>query len=118
MASNKIHHLRQSAMEYGTPGKYYINPSPKLMSNASDWKVIEHEDAIEMIFNQDAFVNIPIAGRFYYDQATGDSENKDDYYSFFVNSDFLNFKEVTAEFKDDFLKFYLPKIKCEDNKKN
>ncbi|KAI3960226.1 hypothetical protein MKW98_016950 [Papaver atlanticum] len=55
MASNKIHIFRKSAMEAGTPGKYYINPSEKLMSKASDWKVLEHEDAIEMIFNQDAF---------------------------------------------------------------
>ncbi|KAI3960225.1 hypothetical protein MKW98_016949 [Papaver atlanticum] len=104
-------------MEAGTPGKYYINPSPKLMSKASEWRVVEHEDSVEMIFNKGAFGDNPIAGRFYYDQATGDSENKDDYYSFFVNSDFLNFKEVTCEFKDDFMIFYIPKIKVEDNKK-
>ncbi|KAI3865167.1 hypothetical protein MKX03_016107 [Papaver bracteatum] len=118
MASNKIHIFRKSAMEAGTPGKYYINPSPKLMSKASDWKVVEHEDAIEMIFNQDAFGNNPIAGKFYNCQAIGDSENKDDDYSYIVNTDFLNFKEADGEFKNGIAKIYFPKIKAEDNKKN
>ncbi|KAI3865166.1 hypothetical protein MKX03_016106 [Papaver bracteatum] len=115
MAYNKIHHLRQSAMEAGDPGKYYINPSEKLMSIASEWRVVEHEDSIEFIINKGASGGNPIAGRFYYDQAADDSENEDDYYSFFINSDFLKFKETTAEFKDDFLIFYIPKIKVEEN---
>ncbi|KAI3960227.1 hypothetical protein MKW98_016951 [Papaver atlanticum] len=116
MASNKIHIFRQSAMEAGTPGKYYINPSPKLMSRASEWKVVEHEDAIETIFNKGAFV--PLGIKMYKNQAYGDCENEDDDYSFIVNTDFLDVKKIDAEKKDDVTVFYFPKIKVEDNKKN
>ncbi|KAI3847860.1 hypothetical protein MKX03_003010 [Papaver bracteatum] len=55
MASKKIHLLRQSAVEAGTPGDYYINPSEKLMTKTGDWSVVEHEDYIETIFNMAAF---------------------------------------------------------------
>ncbi|KAI3960267.1 hypothetical protein MKW98_016991 [Papaver atlanticum] len=55
MASRKIHLFRQSAVEAGTPGDYYINPSEKLMTKTSDGSVVEHEDYIETIFNMAAF---------------------------------------------------------------
>ncbi|KAI3917275.1 hypothetical protein MKX01_000052 [Papaver californicum] len=87
MASNKIHLLRQSAMEAGTPGKYYISPSEKLMSKASEWSVVEHEDYVETRFSM-AFVK--------------DCENKDDDFSYIVNTDFLNLKEINGEIKDVF----------------
>ncbi|RZC62474.1 hypothetical protein C5167_024227 [Papaver somniferum] len=58
--ASKIHIFRQLAMKAGTPGKYYINPSPKLMSGASQWRVVEHEDGIETIFNKGAFDDVTI----------------------------------------------------------
>ncbi|KAI3960234.1 hypothetical protein MKW98_016958 [Papaver atlanticum] len=117
--ASKIHIFRKSAMEAGNPGKYYINPSEKLMSVASKWRVIEHEDCVEVIFNRAALEDAyPIIIRRYNNQAIGDSENKDDDYSFIVNTDFLNLKEADSEMKDDVSKIYFPKIKGEDNKKN
>ncbi|KAI3865162.1 hypothetical protein MKX03_016102 [Papaver bracteatum] len=109
--ASKIHIFRKSAMEAGNPGKYYINPSQKLMSKASEWRVIEHEDGIELIFNLDAFGDSTIFGKRYNYQAIGDCENKDDYYSYIVNTDFLNDKEANREIKDGFSKIYYPKIK-------
>ncbi|RZC62476.1 hypothetical protein C5167_024228 [Papaver somniferum] len=117
MATNKIHLLRQSAMEAGDPGKYYINPSEKLMSKASDWKIVEHEDSIELIFDDAAFGDIPVFGRIYNYQAIGDSENKDDEYGYIMNTDYLHARKVDGEQKDGFTKFYIPKIKVEENKK-
>ncbi|RZC62475.1 hypothetical protein C5167_024224 [Papaver somniferum] len=115
MASNKIHIFRKSAME-PLGSIISIRTSEKLMSKASDWKVVEHEDAIEMIFNQDVFGDNPIAGKFYNYQAIGDSENKDDDYSYIVNTDFLNFKEADGDFKNGISKIYFPKIKAQDHK--
>ncbi|RZC62484.1 hypothetical protein C5167_024231 [Papaver somniferum] len=109
--ASKIHMFRQSAMEAGNPGKYYINPSEKLMSKVSDWEVVEHEDAIEMIFYRAGFKGIPILGKIYYDQAIGDCENKDDECSYIMNTDYLDGKKLNGEVTDGFYKVYIPKIK-------
>ncbi|KAI3917276.1 hypothetical protein MKX01_000053 [Papaver californicum] len=116
--SSKIHIFRKSAMEAGTPGKYYINPSEKLMSLASEWKVVEHEDAIETIFNKATFEDLHLRVKRYKNQAYGDCENMDDDYSFIVNTDYLNIKEMNGEVKGGVTVFYIPKIKVEENKKN
>ncbi|KAI3865163.1 hypothetical protein MKX03_016103 [Papaver bracteatum] len=115
MASNKIHHLRQSAMEAGNPGKYYINPSEKLMSKASDWKVVENEDGIELILNEAAFKCVLVFGKRYNNQAIGDSENKEDECSFIMNTDYLDARKIDYELMGDISKFYIPKIKVEEN---
>ncbi|RZC68950.1 hypothetical protein C5167_032027 [Papaver somniferum] len=117
MASNKIHHLRQSAMEAGDPGKYYINPSEKLMSKASGWRVVEYEDSIEVIFDDAALGKSPVFARCYNYQAIGDSVNKDDEFGFIMNTDYLDARKLNIEMKDGFTKFYVPKIKVEENKK-
>ncbi|RZC68953.1 hypothetical protein C5167_034433 [Papaver somniferum] len=78
MASKKIHLFRQSAVKAGTSGRYYINPSEKLMSRTSEWGVVEREDGIELIFNESVFGDIPFFGKIYNNQAIGDAENKDD----------------------------------------
>ncbi|KAI3960219.1 hypothetical protein MKW98_016943 [Papaver atlanticum] len=110
--ASKIRIFRQSAMEAGTPGKYHINPSPKLMSRASHWRVVEHEDGVELTFNEGAFDDV-LLFKIYYNQVVGDCENKDDDFSYIVNTDFLNHREVKAEIKDDKSTYYFPKIKCE-----
>ncbi|KAI3865164.1 hypothetical protein MKX03_016104 [Papaver bracteatum] len=110
--ASKIHIFRQSAMEAGTPGKYYINPSPKLMSRASYWRVVEHEDGVELTFNKGAFDGV-LYVKGYYNQAVGDCENKDDDFSYIVNTDYLNHREVKAEKKDGTSVYYFPKFKCE-----
>ncbi|KAI3960265.1 hypothetical protein MKW98_016989 [Papaver atlanticum] len=120
--ASKILIFRKSAMEAGNPGRYYINPSEKLMSMAPDWKVVEHEDAIELIsnrviFDEAVFGDIVIYARFYKNQTIGDSENKDDEYGFIMNTDFLEARKLDAEIKDGFSRFYVPKIKVEENKK-
>ncbi|KAI3855483.1 hypothetical protein MKX03_004340 [Papaver bracteatum] len=117
MASKKIHHLRQSAVKAGTPGRYYINPSEKLMSRTSEWGVVEREDGIELIFNESVFGDIPFFGKIYYNQSFGDSENKDVDYSYIMNTDFLDVKKMICEIRDGVSKFYVPKIKIEVNKK-
>ncbi|KAI3960224.1 hypothetical protein MKW98_016948 [Papaver atlanticum] len=104
-------------MKAGTPGKYHINPSPKLMSRASQWRVVEHDDGIETIFYKGAFDDVTIYIKGYYNQAVGDCENKDDDYSYIVNTDYLNHREAKAEKKDGNPVFYFPKIKSEDNNK-
>ncbi|KAI3960236.1 hypothetical protein MKW98_016960 [Papaver atlanticum] len=118
MASIKIHLFRQSAVEAGTPGDYYINPSEKLMSVASEWRAVEHEDAIELIFDENASMGFPIFIRFSDTQAIGDSENKEDVYSYIVNTDFLDVNKMDGEFRDGVTKIYIPKIKAEGNDKN
>ncbi|KAI3960268.1 hypothetical protein MKW98_016992 [Papaver atlanticum] len=120
MASKKIHLFRQSA---GNPGKYYINPSEKLMSMASEWRVVEHEDGIEMIFNRAAFKGIVIFGTYYNNQAIGDSENMDDdyrVYGYIMNTDFLDVKKIKCEVQDVVTETYIPKIKGDEitKKKN
>ncbi|MCL7024725.1 hypothetical protein MKW94_022520 [Papaver nudicaule] len=117
MASKKIHLFRQSAVEAGTPGRYYLNPSEKLMNKAPDWTAVEHEDRIEMRTNRAAFKDIPIAGQVYCNQAYGDCENKDDYYSYVMNTDFLDVKGIFAETKDGVTKTYISKIRIEEDKK-
>ncbi|RZC62485.1 hypothetical protein C5167_024230 [Papaver somniferum] len=109
--ASKIHIFRKSAMEAGNPGKYYINPSEKLMSVASKWRVVEHEDWVEVIFNRAALEDVyPIIIRRYNNQAIGDSGNKDDDYSFIVNTDFLNLKGERQWPKMLVLELYLPKM--------
>ncbi|MCL7039931.1 hypothetical protein MKW94_006994 [Papaver nudicaule] len=115
MASKKIHLFRQSAVEAGTPGRYYLNPSEKLMSKAPDWSAVEHEDCIETRTNRAAFKDIPIAGKRYNSQAYGDSENKDDDYSYIMNTDFLDINRIKAEMKDGVSRNFIPKIKIEEN---
>ncbi|RZC62473.1 hypothetical protein C5167_024225 [Papaver somniferum] len=115
MASNKIHPLRQSAMEAGNPGKYYINPSEKLISKASHWKFVEHEDGIELIFNEAAFEGVLLFGKRYNNQAIGDYENKDDECSFIMNTDYLDARKIDYELMGDISKFYIPKIKVGEN---
>ncbi|KAI3865169.1 hypothetical protein MKX03_016109 [Papaver bracteatum] len=116
MASNKIHHLIQSTMEAGDPGKYYINPSEKLMRKASGWRVLEHEDSIEVIFDDDVFGKIPVAARCYNYQAIGDYVNKYDEFGFIMKTDYLDAKKLYIEMKEGFSKFYVPKLKVEENK--
>ncbi|MCL7039911.1 hypothetical protein MKW94_016737 [Papaver nudicaule] len=111
MASSKIHLFRKSAMEAGTPGRYYINPSEKLISKAPHWSAVEHEDCIEVRSNRAAFKDIIIFVKTYNNQAIGDSDNKDDNYNFILNTDFLDVKEVKDEFKDGITKLYIPKKK-------
>ncbi|KAI3960232.1 hypothetical protein MKW98_016956 [Papaver atlanticum] len=115
--ASKIHIFRKSAMEAGNPGKYYINPSEKLMNMASEWRAVEHEDGIEMIFNRAAFKDIVIFGRYYNNQAIGDSENKDDDCSYIMNTDFLDIKKIKCEIKDFVTETYIPKIKGDEIKK-
>ncbi|KAI3855508.1 hypothetical protein MKX03_004365 [Papaver bracteatum] len=113
--ASKIHIFRQSAMEVGNPGKYYINPSPKLMSRASHWTVVQHEDGVELTFNKGAFDDVLIF-KIYYNKAVGDCENKDYDFSYtikIVNTDFLNHMELKAEMKDGTTVYYFPKIKCD-----
>ncbi|KAI3855485.1 hypothetical protein MKX03_004342 [Papaver bracteatum] len=98
-------------MEAGNPGKYFINPSEKLMDMASEWIALEHEDDIEMIFYRAYFKGIPILGKIYYNQASGDCENKDDECSFIMNTDYLDGKQIKGEVTDGFYKVYIPKIK-------
>ncbi|KAI3960230.1 hypothetical protein MKW98_016954 [Papaver atlanticum] len=117
MASKKIHLFRQSAVKAGTPGRYYINPSEKLMSRTSEWGVVEREDGIELIFNESVFGDIPFFGKIYYNQAIGDAEKKDDDYSYIMNTDFLDVKKMICEIRDGVSKFHVPKIKVEENKK-
>ncbi|KAI3960220.1 hypothetical protein MKW98_016944 [Papaver atlanticum] len=104
-------------MKAGNPGKYYINPSEKLMSLASHWKVVEHEDAIELIFDEAVFGDIPLFGRCYNNQAIGDSENNYDKYGYIMNTDHLDARKMDYEIKDGFSKFHIPKIKVEEKKK-
>ncbi|MCL7024724.1 hypothetical protein MKW94_022519 [Papaver nudicaule] len=116
--ASKIHLFRKSAMEAGTPGKYYINPSEKLMSKAPDWTAVEHEDYIETRTNRAAFnKDIIVFMKRYCNQAVDDCENKDDEFSYILNMDFLNVMEMKAEMKDGITKLYYPKIKGEENKK-
>ncbi|MCL7039192.1 hypothetical protein MKW94_015476 [Papaver nudicaule] len=117
MASKKIHLFRQSAVEAGTPGRYYLNPSEKLMSKTPDWSAVEHEDCIETRTNRAALKDIPIAGKRYNNQVYGDSENKDDDYSYIMNTDFLYVNRIKAEMKDGVSRNFIPKIKIEENKK-
>ncbi|KAI3953090.1 hypothetical protein MKW98_020285 [Papaver atlanticum] len=120
MASKKIHLFRQSAVEAGNPGDYYINPSEKLMTKTSDWSAVEHEDYIETIFNMAAFKGPGelVYGKRYKNQAIGDSVNKDDNCGYILNSDFIDFNGIDGEIKDGLTKMYYPKIKLgEENKK-
>ncbi|KAI3980247.1 hypothetical protein MKX01_003259 [Papaver californicum] len=79
-------------MRGGNPGKYYINPSEKLMSMTPEWRVVEHEDGIEMITNMAFFSNNQAIQFFLNNQAIGDCEYKDDDFSYIVNTYFLNDK--------------------------
>ncbi|KAI3855489.1 hypothetical protein MKX03_004346 [Papaver bracteatum] len=114
--ASKIYIFRKSAIEAGNPGKYYINPSEKLMSMASEWKVVEHEDGIGIIFNRAAFKDIVIYGKYYNNQAIGDSENMDDDCSYIMNTDFLDIKKIKCEIKDVVTETYIPKIKGDEIK--
>ncbi|KAI3855491.1 hypothetical protein MKX03_004348 [Papaver bracteatum] len=107
-------------MEAGTPGDYYINPSKKLMSKASDWKAVEHEDHVETRTNMAAFdTNNSVFMKRYNNQAVdGHIQNEDEYFSYIVNSDFLNLKEMRGEVKDGIAICYYPKIKVVEKKKN
>ncbi|KAI3855490.1 hypothetical protein MKX03_004347, partial [Papaver bracteatum] len=91
-------------MEAGNPGKYFINPSEKLMNMASEWISLEHEDGIEMIFYRAAFQGIPILGNIYYNQAIGDYENMDDECSYIMNTDYLDARKIKGEVTDGFYK--------------
>ncbi|KAI3901793.1 hypothetical protein MKW98_013908 [Papaver atlanticum] len=106
-------------MGAGNPGKYYIKPSKKLMSMAPEWRVVEHEDGIETITNRAAFKGNPIFIRFFSNnQAIGaDGEYKDDDFSYIVNTDLLNDKQLRAETEDGVTTIYYPKIKGDDNKR-
>ncbi|KAI3865168.1 hypothetical protein MKX03_016108 [Papaver bracteatum] len=117
MASKKTHLFKQSSVEAETPGDYYMNPSKKLMTRTSDWRVVEREDGIETITNRAAFKGVAIFVRFSKNQAIGDCENKDDYLSYIVNTEFQNVKDMKGEIKDGVTRIYYPKIKVEDNKK-
>ncbi|XP_026382715.1 uncharacterized protein LOC113277977 [Papaver somniferum] len=97
--ASKIHIFRKSAMEAGTPEKYYINPSEKLMSMVPDWRVVEHENAIELISNRVVYKGALIFGRIYNNQAIHDSENKYDDYSYIMNTDFLMLRNWSGRLK-------------------
>ncbi|RZC68948.1 hypothetical protein C5167_032028 [Papaver somniferum] len=94
--ASKIHIFRQSD---GTPEKYYINPSLKLISRTSHWRVVDYEDGVDLTFNKGALDDV-LLFKVYYNQAVGDCENKDDDFSYIVNTDYLNHREVKAEIKD------------------
>ncbi|KAI3972969.1 hypothetical protein MKX01_019627 [Papaver californicum] len=87
------------AMEAENPGKYYISPSEKLMN------------ALETIFNGAAFKDIPLCEKRYKNQAYGNCGNMDDDYSYIVNTDFLNVKEMNGEIKDGVTVFTFPTSK-------
>ncbi|RZC88441.1 hypothetical protein C5167_016245 [Papaver somniferum] len=110
--ASEIHMFRQSSMKAGNLGKYYINPSEKMMNMESEWIALEHEDGIEVIFYRDAFKGNPISGKIYYNQAIGDSENKDDVeYSYIMNTDYLDAKQLKGEISEGYYTVYIPKIK-------
>ncbi|RZC78281.1 hypothetical protein C5167_002547 [Papaver somniferum] len=46
--ASKIHLFKKSAIEAGTPEKYYLNPSDNLWKVASEWNVVEHEDFLSL----------------------------------------------------------------------
>ncbi|KAI3833573.1 hypothetical protein MKX03_004470, partial [Papaver bracteatum] len=54
-------------IEAGTPELYYLNPSDNLWKVTSMWRVVEHEDTINLSVDMDAFgdlVTILIQGNF------------------------------------------------------
>ncbi|MCL7030150.1 hypothetical protein MKW94_021312 [Papaver nudicaule] len=116
MATKKIHLFRQSAAEAGTPKDYYINPSEKLMSRASERSAVEHEDCIEVILNRKALGDNIVIKR-YDNQAVIDRENKINQFCYIFNTVFLDTNGMKSEFKDDIAKIYHMKIKVEENNK-
>ncbi|KAI3917277.1 hypothetical protein MKX01_000054 [Papaver californicum] len=106
MTSRKIHLFRKSAAEAGIPCNYYLNPSEKLMSRASEWSAVEHEDCVETIFNFNipAFKDANVYVKRYNNQAVDGH----------LNTDFLNLKDIKAEMKNGISKTYYPKIKGEE----
>ncbi|KAI3833563.1 hypothetical protein MKX03_004460 [Papaver bracteatum] len=52
-SSSKIHIFRKSAIEAGTPEKYYLNPSENLWKITSAWDVVELEDVL--VLTMDSF---------------------------------------------------------------
>ncbi|MCL7040484.1 hypothetical protein MKW94_004062 [Papaver nudicaule] len=117
MASKKIHLFRQLAVEAGSPGDYYINPSEKLMSRTSEWSAVEHEDCIEITFNKDGFKDTNVYLRGYINKTIFDCENKMDEFNLIVNTDLLDHKGVKMEVKDGVQKWYIPKFRGDENKK-
>ncbi|MCL7021978.1 hypothetical protein MKW94_000581 [Papaver nudicaule] len=66
--ASKIHLFKKSAIEAGTPEKYYLNPSENLMKiAASAWRVVEHEDFLTLTIDSDGFggfVTVSFEGKF------------------------------------------------------
>ncbi|MCL7046098.1 hypothetical protein MKW94_029569 [Papaver nudicaule] len=106
MASCRVHLFKKYAVAAGTPRDYYINPSEMLMSRASEWSAVEHEDCIELAFPK----GFSVLARGYIDTYIYDSENKMDFLDYIMNTDFLTQKGVKAEMRDGVFRTYYPKI--------
>ncbi|KAI3836924.1 hypothetical protein MKW98_005257, partial [Papaver atlanticum] len=55
--ASKIHLFKKSAIEAGTPEKYYLNPSENLWKMTSAWNVVEHKDILTLNIHMTGFGN-------------------------------------------------------------
>ncbi|RZC78292.1 hypothetical protein C5167_002498 [Papaver somniferum] len=61
-SSPKIHLYKKSAIEAGTPGDYYLDPSDNLMKIRSAWGIVEHEDYLVLSVDLFAIGDLVLLG--------------------------------------------------------
>ncbi|KAI3997304.1 hypothetical protein MKX01_009148 [Papaver californicum] len=132
MASSKIHLFKKSAIEAGTPEKYYLNPSENLFKIVSEWNVVEHENLLILTIVMDGFgdeVMTRMDGKFINIEVTRENkekaarfDHKDGMKNFSIemNPNFLKLGvtlDRTIKISLGIQRMFITKIKADEEKK-